>query len=284
MIKENLKLAFSKLLFCLRICSNLQSFVKLVINTRKFSQNYQANPGGPKTSADQVSVCYSLRLPSGKHNIYLRTYRGDIAIFYELFWQRVYALKPLSEKRGMTIIDAGAHIGMATLFFLENYPVAKIYCIEPDPANLRLLHKNLRAEISGGVVSVISCAISGDEGMRRLQNTGWSYNSHLVIDSGFEQDLKTEMVPVKTIAGILRENNIDHVDLLKIDIEGAETDLFLHEPDWLNRIDNLLIEIHSEQGKVQIRSLLTRLGFSFEKWNKNPHGDVYLASAGRSPS
>jgi FkbM family methyltransferase len=289
----NLNQAFNKLLFCFRICADMKSFLNLVKNTRRFSRYYRSDPnrhqGGPNDE-----ICYNLALPTGKRNIYLRTMRGDITMFYELFWQKVYFLEMPEKSTRLTIVDAGAHIGMSTLFFLEHYETAMVYSIEPDTANLTLLRKNLSDYISRRRVTVIDCAISGQEGSGLLGHSGWSYNSRLkgTGPSSIPEANKTELtekqkllidedndevVQTKTIQCIIIENNIEHIDLLKIDIEGAESVLFAGDTDWLNKVDNILIEIHSEDLKDPITRILIGHGFGFEKWNRNPHGDVYLA-------
>jgi FkbM family methyltransferase len=270
--------AFSKLLFCLRICSDMKSFINLVRNTKKFSHYLRSNPQDQSLITEDERS-YNLDLPTGKHTVYLRTFRGDLGIFYESFWQKVYSVDIQRKDNGLIFVDAGAHIGMASLFFLEHYNTAMVYSIEPDSSNIRLLRKNLSTEIAANQVTVIPCAISGNEGTALLDNSGWSYNSRLKEGSHLSVD--GEFVPVKTMDNIIREYNINHIDLLKIDIEGSESGLFADNTDWLKIVKILIIEIHSEDLKNKIRSKLLNYGFNFEKWNLNPDGDVYLAKNNR---
>src|SRR5687767_9178235 len=138
----NFNRAFSKLLFCFRICSDMKSFLSLIRNTKKFSHYQRTNPHDQSLHTED-GFLYNLDLPNGKHKVYLRTLRGDLGIFYELFWLKVYSLDIVRKDKELIIVDAGAHIGMASLFFLEYYKTAIVYSIEPDSSNLRLLCKNL---------------------------------------------------------------------------------------------------------------------------------------------
>jgi FkbM family methyltransferase len=274
MIGTKFNHAFSKLLFCFRICSDLKSLLCLLRNTKKFSKYYRSD-SNHQSLLNEVERSYNLDLPNGKHSVYLRTLSGDLGIFYEVFWLQIYLLEIERKDNRLIIVDAGAHIGMASLFFLQHYKTASVYSIEPDSSNVRLLRKNLSAEIAGRQVTVIPCAISEKEGTALLDNSGWSYNSKLKESSHLS--VEGEYVTVRTMESIIREYNINHIDLLKIDIEGSESGLFANKPDWLKLVEILMIEIHSEDIKNTIRTTLLSYGFSFEKWNLNPHGDVYLA-------
>jgi len=118
------------------------------------------------------------------------------------------------------IVDLGANIGIAALFFATKYPNAIVYAVEPNP----YIFEDLRANTSGfGNIRTSRVAIAGDEGELRLYS-GRSGAGSSIIQRGDSERQYT--VPSMTMDGFLHTNNLGRVDLLKFDIEGAETVIF----------------------------------------------------------
>ena len=134
-IIHRLKEAWNKFIFCYTATKDLSSFLSLIWFTklyrlRKRSLKYQ--------NLQNKYFSISLTEFPGK-KIFLRTYAGDIDFFYEIFYKKIYQLTIELNKN--MIIDAGANVGFAALFFLKQMPGATIYCIEPDPDNFIFLKK-----------------------------------------------------------------------------------------------------------------------------------------------
>lgn len=149
---------------------------------------------------------------------------------------------------GWNIIDGGANIGLTTLYFHQNLPNAKIVSIEPDKDNYAMIQKNLRANnfsVNGNVV-----------------NAGlWSKNTFLTTERSFrdgedwsivvkETDNAQNALKAYTITDIINQYfDGDIIDLLKLDIEGAEKYIFEAEAEvnrFLPKIRFVIIEIHDE--------------------------------------
>jgi len=140
-----------------------------------------------------------------------------------------------------TIIDAGAHIGLATLYLHSLYPRAKFICIEPNPANLKLLESNLK-DNNVENVTIIPKALSSHEGRVKLfVNPNWTVFSSLK-SGGWTGEETGEYVEVETV--LLSSLLTEHVDLLKLDIEGEETTVIREAQNQLKLIDHLIIEFH----------------------------------------
>src|SRR5918993_1491117 len=133
---NRLSQAVSKFIFCLRVSRNSRTLCRLIRNTRRFSSFFRSQNNGIITPPDELCA-YQFNLGGIKQTTFLRTYTGDIQMFYELFWQEVYLLEPQQTEPSI-IVDAGANIGMATLYFLAKNPKATIYAIEPDPSNVSI--------------------------------------------------------------------------------------------------------------------------------------------------
>ncbi|WP_205513166.1 FkbM family methyltransferase [Longitalea arenae] len=247
--------AFSKFGFCCRSAATPLSFWRLLVHTKKAKRSRN----NPALYSNALQVAYTLQLHKHIRLFYLRTYQGDLQIFYDVFWRSIYQLPAPLFARAKTILDLGAHIGMTAAYFNIQCPQATIYCIEADEANYELLTNNLQPAIRNGKVKAIHAAISNSRETVYLQKASYSYNSQL-------SDAITPF-PVKGIVldQFIQEQHITHIDIIKIDIEGAESFL-LHDPQhWMVITDTILIEIHSEQNLQLFKSAAARFGFRVEK-------------------
>jgi FkbM family methyltransferase len=138
------------------------------------------------------------------------------------------------------IIDAGANVGYSSLVFAKHYPMATIVGVEPDRANCEMFRKN--------------CA--GYSNIQLLEGAVWPHSTTVTIANPEADSLsfqvregapgaETNLVRAYTISEIIDANGADRVDLLKLDIEGAEVALFTEGVDkWLARVDVILVELH----------------------------------------
>lgn len=156
----------------------------------------------------------SLRRP--RCSVWLRPFDGgDVQSFLEVFVRRIY---PIPE--GGVVVDAGANIGLFSVFaFVEDDP-EYLVAIEPDSGNVRLLRRNLAR--FGERAVVLEAALWSKEGRARFAVTGQSNLGHLVSASGIEAVSSGESF-VRTVApdsaGVPSPETIDY---LKLDIEGSE--------------------------------------------------------------
>ncbi|HET7117603.1 MAG TPA: FkbM family methyltransferase [Hanamia sp.] len=239
-IIQRSKEIFKKLIFCYSITQNLSSFFILIWQTKL----YRFRKNSPKYRAlynKYFKISLSL-FPDKK--TFIRTYAGDIDIFYEIFFKKVYEL-PEMKMNNPLIIDAGANVGFATLYFLFKMPDAIIYCVEPDADNFAFLKRNLQSEIKKDRVMPVMAALTDKDGYVNLQSRVFKYNT----------EIAKEFVPnEKTVIGykvqsFLKKYDIRKTDLFKIDIEGAEENIFKEDISWLKNTANVIIEFHSEVSK-----------------------------------
>ncbi len=139
------------------------------------------------------------------------------------------------------IIDAGAHIGLTTLYLNSLYPHAEFICIEPNPQNLALLSRNLE-ENGVANVTIIPKALAIRIGKVDLfTNSKWTVFSSLK-KGGWTGEEKGETVTVETT--LLSELLTRPVDFLKMDIEGEETAVIRQAQNQLHFVDHMIIEFH----------------------------------------
>lgn len=159
-----------------------------------------------------------------------------------IFSEGIYAFQPAHSNP--VILDGGANIGLAVIYWKQCFPDAEITAFEPDPKIFELLRWN--CEIRNlDKVTLINEALWDESTTLEFWSQG-ADGGHLVDDAG---DCGTEIMPVQ--ATRLRDFLHRHVDLLKLDIEGAETDVLLDCADAIKNVDNLFVEYHSFIGQNQ---------------------------------
>jgi FkbM family methyltransferase len=178
-------------------------------------------------------------LTPANRQIAIRLETSDIHCVEQVFLAKEYEVPFPGTPR--VIVDAGANIGMATLYFARKFPDAKVIAIEPEPSNFALLKMN--------------CA--GLENVTLIEGALWPTPGTLIIEDEYAEKWgmrvtdaismpgRAGSVSTITIPEILKRFEIAEIDLLKLDIEGSERDLFLGSPqNWLTRVGMIAIELH----------------------------------------
>ncbi len=168
------------------------------------------------------------------------------------------------------IIDAGAHIGLATLYFHEMYPGAQFVCIEPDPYNRSFLEKNLAHNLSPESYQIIPKALVWDD---RTHTTLHSNTAHGILSSlhsgGWTgtQDTQEIVVESTTLTPLLDRA----IDILKMDIEGAEFRVLQQVGGRLRAVSHAIIELHETHAgeSAKLEQLLKPI-FSTVSVTKDP--------------
>ena len=186
-------------------------------------------------------------------------------LFEEIFLRGEYAF--ITEKDNPRILDCGANIGFATLFFKWRYPNASIDSFEPDPLTFSILEKNVR-ENNLTNVRLHNSALSSQNGFTSFftndkQPGSLSMSLHQERISSHRIEVRTE-----TLVDYINEGP---VDFLKLDVEGAETDIIQHldSLSLLSGIHEMAIEYHHHIGNSPSRlgeflSVLERNGFLYQ--------------------
>ena len=214
-----------------------QSLVRQLPDIGRFSV---VTIGGKPARASKIHIA----IPDSDYEVCLRLQTSDIPTFVQVFVTSEYATPWLPETAG-AIVDLGANIGLATVFFGAKYPTARILSIEPEAENFAALMANTTA--LGDRVQRRRAAVwtrDGFIGLRTRDDDGNSLGAWGVqVADGTEQP--EARVACHRLSTLLDDAGFQDVDILKVDIEGAELDLF-SEPviEWLPRIGTIIIETH----------------------------------------
>jgi len=174
-----------------------------------------------------------------------------------------------------TILDAGANCGYAAVAMARRYPAARVAVVEPEPENLRALRRTLA--LNRVEATVIGAALTAGEGPVELQLSAVS-GAHSVVPGFRSGGPGVCTVEGRPVAGILAELGWERISLLKIDVEGAEKELFRENCEWLSRVDAIVGELHSDYDGPAVAADLARWGLSVRVEPGNPRLFVALRS------
>ncbi|HRH93200.1 MAG TPA: FkbM family methyltransferase [Candidatus Peribacteria bacterium] len=172
-----------------------------------------------------------------------------------------------------TIVDIGANIGTFTTYAGFKSPNAAIVAVEPEPDNLNMLERNVRANNFGNRVTIVPAAIGGSDGTVTLHITEKSSGGHSLYHKyGKTRDVEVPLVGLLTL---LVNHHIGVLDFLKLDCEGGEYDaLYSLSPEVLSRIRFMAVEYHHfspdpRHTPDQLRAFLTQNGFVIKPGKKS---------------
>jgi amino acid adenylation domain-containing protein/FkbM family methyltransferase len=218
-------------------------------------------------------------------------------LYQEIFEEENYLAHGITVSNGDIVFDVGANIGMFSLLIHQKCPEAQIYAFEPIPPIYAILSKN--SNLYGDKIHSYPFGISCEE----TQQTFTYYPTNTVMSGRYsdteddrrivssfilndekakgsngvlltQEDLDhllddrmrshSQMVHLRRLSSVLRELDINHIDLLKIDVEKSEIDVLdgIDTKDW-QKIKQLIVEVHDIDGRLE--SVKTRLvGYGFQ--------------------
>jgi FkbM family methyltransferase len=167
---------------------------------------------------------------------YLRGNTVDFAVFNSIFAKGEYDFTVSFTPE--VIVDAGAFTGISSRYFHERYPGALVIAVEPERSNFDLLERNTN---SFEKIQCVRGGIYGEETRLVIKDPDAEKYAFRVESS---QD-DAGSVAGYTIASLMKLFDITCIDILKLDIEGAEYSVFSHETDsWLPLVRALVVELH----------------------------------------
>ncbi|TQI71528.1 FkbM family methyltransferase [Gramella sp. Hel_I_59] len=194
---------------------------------------------------------------------------SDLDVFQQIFFWSEYLPVVKSYKnhfkfpggKVLNIIDAGGNIGLTSLFFLKIFKNCNIICLEPDIGNYEVLNYNLPKNKN---VSLLNAAL-------------WSSNSKVEIINDFRDRLDwarrvkeinhEKGIPAFSVNQLMKDFNWSVIDILKIDIEGAEKEVFTSKDadlSFLQFTKCIAMEIHDEFNcRSEINKILEQFGFEY---------------------
>ncbi len=204
----------------------------------------------------------TVAIPQLKHPIQLRPGTADASTLEKIFvWKQYDISLPMNTK---TILDCGANIGLAAIWFAQACPKAKILAIEPEGQNYSLLEQNCLPYANIRTIRAAiwnrNCELFLSSPESRVDSYQYKEASNGTSNSVRGYDLST----------IMANHNVDIIDVLKIDIEGAEAAVFSDNYlNWLAKSRMLIIEIHGSEARDRVESAIATMKWRHFKVGEN---------------
>jgi FkbM family methyltransferase len=139
------------------------------------------------------------------------------------------------------IIDAGANIGTSALYFAKEFPHAKIIAIEPEEQNFEFLLKNTAPYKN---IICIKAALWGREEKKEIRSRLTGHWGYTISETSEVTESIGQETSCVTIPSLMKKFDIETIDILKMDIEGGEMDVFKTSSDWIDSVKIITIELH----------------------------------------
>ena len=208
-----------------------------------------------------------------KFPISLRVPSSDIPTYKQVFINQDYDF--IVETPPKVIVDAGANIGLASVYFANKYPGAMIIAIEPEEDNFELLKRNV--EPYRNVIPIHSALWNKNE-LINLVDPGlgsWGFMTEEASISEKTLGKYSRTVKAMTLGKIISDYQLNKIDILKIDIEGAEKEVFEDTSSWIRKVEALIIELHEHMKSGCNRSFYNGSNGFDNEWKQGEN--LYLA-------
>jgi amino acid adenylation domain-containing protein/FkbM family methyltransferase len=233
----------------------------------------------------KLDGCSRFELPSG--DLVLQKNRAETEFCYrEIFTENQYLRHGIELDRGACVFDVGANVGLFALYATWRAGGAKIYAFEPLPEVFSILRAN--AELHGldaelfpyglgqceqdvdiqyfPYVTIVSGSGDPKNAVETVRKFLEGQNAQGDLDMLLAERMKHETVrcTLRPLSQVIREHGVEQIDLLKIDVEGAEWEVLagIEETDWA-KIRQLVVEVHNTGARLaKMRQLLEGHGYT----------------------
>jgi len=198
--------------------------------------------------------------------VFCRAHTSDLGVFRQIFIDREYRCLDDMRDAGL-IIDCGANVGYASAYFLARYPRAHVIAVEPDAGNFSVLRNNLARHcdrptlIYSGVWSTETGLVMSEESF--ADGREWSYTVRP------NKPGEAPAMRAVDIGGLLGKSGFDRISILKIDVEGAEREVFrTNYQAWIGKVDRLVIELHGPDCEAALMQALERCAVDISRFEE----------------
>ena len=180
--------------------------------------------------------------------VWMRLNSTDLATLLQIFRNREYEFDV--DGNVDVIIDGGANVGYSAVYFALKYPEARIIAVEPHPENFALLQKNI--ERFPNIEALQAALWYKDEpvGLWDPEEGAWGFR----VKQGTAASTETTeevagsdlLISGVSIDAILSRYELGSIDILKLDVEGSEKEIFEHADSWIDSVRVIVAELHDK--------------------------------------
>ena len=233
----------------------------LALNLRDFRIEFHSDPYQEEIlSFNNPNVRYLVN-----NRKFIPQTNGDPAFqtFVEVELWQIYNRFDIGVEPGDVVVDIGANYGFFSIH-AHKLGANRIVAVEPFPPTFNCLSQNVKTLQN---IECVEAAISNENGFAEMASTV-VYGSNFLVknaDKVGEQETNgtRNLVRTLTFQELIREKNIEKIDFLKVDCEGGEIDLFTNmDQGSFDKLDKIIIEYHSHEGRDILLGILSQAGFS----------------------
>lgn len=187
---------------------------------------------------------------------------SEIGMIGDVYLDHSYdEVEGFSSQQGWVIVDVGANAGLFSVY--SALRGANVYAFEPNPACYRRLAKTITANGLQGKIKAFNYAIAHQSGMGTMAIPGgYTPGGYIVPTHDDTASGHAVTFPITSLDQILPTLGISHIDLLKIDTEGAEVEVLAGAKQALEQVERVVLEYHSKNLLEQTERILHDKGFS----------------------
>ena len=191
---------------------------------------------------------------------------ADESVWAEIFkWREYRIAEEIIKTPSAVIFDIGAHAGFFALYCLALNESAKIWGVEPETNNLQMIKENFALNKNLSSIEVVPSALTVVDGECLLKISPDNHNHHVLTNNDSDDD--TVKVKGISLASLLKKSKCKKVDLVKMDIEGGEWELFESwDENNFGAVANFVFEYHedADHRKEDLVQVLREQGFGVQ--------------------
>lgn len=195
--------------------------------------------------------------PLDNQPVRLRPKTSDGRVVLDVF-VGLFHLPPADLEEPLVIWDLGSNIGLTVAHYAALFPTARVTGLEPDPPTAEMARENI-APWGERCSIVTGAAWSSDGELTFEREAGEEFGAH-VVEHG--DDSNQMQVAGYSLSTLLRDEEV--VDFMKVDIEGAEHEIFTKNTEWADKVKCLNVEIHPPHTIESITKDLEQLGYAVD--------------------
>ena len=220
---------------------------------------------------------YYIKPKGFNHNIKIRKCYIDKEVVYYVLNDQ-YHLPPglFNLANSPVILDLGSNIGLTIAHFKHVYPKAKIIGYEMNKENFLLAKRNTK--FYEDVIVINKAVWTEDTKVKYNKSSG--YDAYSIIGNIDEKKIELELEEVESfsINSIIKAHNLNHIDYLKMDIEGAEKAILKSKDlSWMDKVQAMNIEMHLDNKEVIDDYIKIIVNRGFNAWKDDKHWSCILA-------
>lgn len=185
--------------------------------------------------------------PQLGRNVYLRRGTSDQQTWNDTFGGAGgYHIPPEGMPEPKFVLDLGANIGLTAAHYKAMWPSAEVFMVEANPANYEM------AVLNAPNCHPLLKVVAGRSRNVEFYEKGLQAEGYTLIPPS--ETAKGRPVYATALSTLISDLNVKHIDFCKMDVEGAEWEIFAYAPNWRDKIGSLLIELHHEGPHEDVRN------------------------------